>query len=191
MGFLKSVVRKRKTFGNVELTEAELCTQDDAVEYATENIIHETQDISQQEWSQIENGEICLDIDEIVASQHCNSNVEVLVADTDTETMTPVSSLSCSRSDTPQSAESSLQHPIRRKSSNVAKSSAPTDVGPVLNEAVNTFKDFVAQRNALLPEDMSLQQFCNSLYGDLKRMSKSNLLKCKIEILQIIDIYST
>lgn len=59
-----------------------------------------------------------------------------------------------------------------------------------LGDAVNIFKSFVTHSNTTNAEDESLKYFCDSLHGDLKNLSKKDLISCKIEIMQIISNYT-
>ncbi|XP_025160984.1 uncharacterized protein LOC112588041 [Harpegnathos saltator] len=65
------------------------------------------------------------------------------------------------------------------------------DIKEQLGNAVDVFKSFVTHKNTASAEDESLKYFCDSLYGDLKSVDKSDLISCKIEIMQIISSVET
>lgn len=59
-----------------------------------------------------------------------------------------------------------------------------------LHEFVRIVSKQPEENHDLSNDDQYLQNFCDSLVSDLKCISnRKNLLKCKIEIMQVIDKY--
>ncbi len=52
----------------------------------------------------------------------------------------------------------------------------------------NIFKSYSTERVINTPDD-ALRNFCDSLYSDLRQVPRENLLRCKIEIMELIEKY--
>ncbi|CAH0547300.1 unnamed protein product [Brassicogethes aeneus] len=159
--FLNTVVKRRRTFGNVANDEDTTSLEDPG----TDDEISKEMDIPE-----------ATETEEIFMFNTDTGMLEPITP-ADTPTRSTSRGLSTSRASSAQSAVTSTP-----RGKNCA-------IQGTLNKAVHVFESFVASKSTSSSSTSSVQSFCDSLVADLNRLPPPQLRLCKIETMKVLDNY--